>query len=107
MSQLRIPTILFHIHHWSTSTFGKYKLSHCVDFYIKDVGADELLVNVVLVFADLVIVVLVVTFGGTCVPLVLAVEHSATASEKQLVVKRDFVVVGVRRLLNEGLLNGE
>jgi hypothetical protein len=107
MSQLRVHTIFFNIDHRTASGFSKYEVPDSVNFDIKHVSSNELFINIVLVLADLVIVILVVTFGRTSVSMILAIKHATTTSEALLVVKGHFVVVRVRRFLDEGFMDGK
>jgi hypothetical protein len=101
MPQLRILAIFFNINNRTAPSFSKDKLSHSIYLNIKDICPDELLINIVLIFSNMIFLALVLTFSGTCMSVVFSVKHSSATSQMFWVVEGNFMVVRVWRLFDK------
>lgn len=101
MPQFRILAILLNIDNRTAPSFSKNKLSHSIYLNIKHISPDELLINIILIFSNMIFLALVLTFSRTCMPVVFSVKHSSAASQMFWVVEGNFMVVRVWRFFDE------
>ena len=61
MSKFRVFEVLFNVDHRTATTLRKNEISYGIDLNVKNVTTDEFLIDIILVFSNEVLVLLIYT----------------------------------------------